>query len=124
MQAGSKRILIIGLPNSGKSTLAKRIVAKMESNNRTITWLSDDEHDENQMLELAKQCETEFVICDIVCPQPKMRTNFDPQFIIWLDTVKDTEDTFIKPEGYTYKLIEKDAEKWGDYIAINIMNTP
>lgn len=135
----------MGLPGSGKTTLAKRIIAKMESSNRTVTWLNADEvrkeyddwdfsiegriRQSLRMNELAKKAETEFVVCDFVCPLPEMRKNFDPHFIIWLDTVtssqyKDTDNMFIRPEGYTFKLLAKDAEKWGDYIAINIMNTP
>ena len=45
------------------------------------------------------------VIADFVCPTPKARELFNPDFIVWMDTIEkgrfeDTNKIFVKPEKY------------------------
>jgi adenylylsulfate kinase len=123
------RILIMGLPGSGKTTLAKEIVKQLGTN---VSWLNADIIREQfndwdfstegrirqatRMRELADACETEYVIADFVCPYPKMRELYDAQYIIWVDTLKesrfaDTNQEFIAPAHFDYYINDhnKDA---------------
>ena len=142
MSLGSERILVMGLPGSGKTTLADALEEQFIARNKKTIRLNADrvreEYDDwdftvegrlrqsKRMRELASRIECDYVICDFVCPLVEMRDNFEPDYIIWMDTVgksqyEDTDQMFVKPEGYTFKLIEKNAEKWAEYLAINII---
>lgn len=128
------RVLIMGLPGSGKTTLAQALVSKLDS----ALWLNADKIRElyndwdfsyegrlrqaSRMRALASVSEDEVVIADFVCPLPEMRDVFDPEVIIWVDTIKsgrfeDTNKAFVPPETYDFRITEQDAEKWADHIS-------
>jgi len=142
MSLGSKKILIMGLPGSGKTTLADALEERFNLRNKKIIRLNADkvreEYDDwdftiegrlrqsKRMNELASRIECDYVIADFVCPLVEMRNNFNPDYIIWMDTVKtsvyeDTNQMFIQPERFSFRLTQKDAEKWSEYLAINII---
>ena len=67
------------------------------------------------------------VVADFVCPTPKARELFNPDFIIWVDTIKkgrfeDTNKIFVKPEKYDVRVTEQNAEIWSIKIADQITN--
>ena len=46
-----------------------------------------------------------YVIADFICPTPQTRKLFNPDFMIWVDTIKksrfkDTNKIFVKPKRY------------------------
>lgn len=111
------KILIMGLPGSGKTTLAKHLYEKIKKKN-TIQWFNADTVRElfndwdfseqgrinqaNRMKILAEDSGTDYVICDFVAPIEESRKIFDADFTIWLNTIdegryEDTNKVFESP---------------------------
>lgn len=131
------KILIMGLPGAGKTTLAQALRDLIQDNNKTVEWFNadlvrqayDDWDFSNEgrirqsvrMHVLAGKINSDYVICDFVCPLPIMRDNFNADFVIWVDTIKqgrfkDTNQVFVSPEKYDIRVTEQDAEKWAKVI--------
>lgn len=130
----TKRILIMGLPGAGKTTLALNLMNYLNPN---VIWLNADEvrkkyndwdfshegrlRQSTRMKELADKAQTKYVIADFVCPLPEMREIYDPHFIIWLDTIsqgrfEDTNRVFVVPDYYNVRVTEQDAGRWAKEI--------
>jgi adenylylsulfate kinase len=124
------RILIMGLPGAGKTTLAKKLSYLLNAE-----WLNADdirkkyndwdfsivgrERQAKRMLDIAQKFNNDgkCVVADFVCPLPNLREKFNPEFLIWMDTIKkgrfeDTNQMFVPPENFNVRVTEKDAEKW------------
>jgi adenylylsulfate kinase len=129
----------MGLPGSGKTTLAHELTSLLSPN---CLWINADEIRELyndwdfslegrirqsiRMRELADASEKEYVICDFVAPLVEMRNNFNADYTIWVDTItegryKDTNNLFVSPEKYDIRVTEQDSEKWG-LIINNLLN--
>ena len=129
----------MGLPGSGKTTLAKKLKELLKAD-----WINADavrkEYNDwdfseegrirqaKRMSELADKLKKEgnFVIADFVCPLPKSRDLFNPDFIIWMDTIKkskfdDTNKLFERPKNYDVRVTEKNAVFWSKKIS-NLFN--
>jgi len=119
-----KIILIMGLPGSGKTTLANHIVPLLKAK-----WLNADkvrkeandwdfsnegrEKQSKRMWSMAKNYKNQGfnVVADFVCPTPKTRSLFPADYIIWMDTIKqskfdDTNEMFVKPKKYDLHVVE------------------
>ena len=130
----------MGLPGAGKTYLADKLVPKIGA-----TWLNADKdrkeandwdfspegriRQAKRMAEKAEKFKKEgsHVVADFVCPTPKARELFSPDFIIWVDTIKkgrfeDTNKIFVKPEKYDVRVTEQNAEIWSIKIADQITN--
>ena len=113
-----RKILIMGLPGSGKTFLAEALKkyieenslffkpnAETESNSKaTVKWINADDvrkkyndwdfsHEGRirqsiRMRELADSFFNDFVIADFVAPLPEMRHNFKADWTIWVDTIE------------------------------------
>ncbi len=124
----------MGLPGSGKTTLASNLVPLLNAK-----WLNADEVRKeandwdfsaegrtrqatrmwNKALEFKKQGNN--VVADFVCPTPAARALFPADFIIWMDTIKegrfdDTNKMFVKPEKFDFKVTSMDAKVWAEKI--------
>ena len=138
-----KRILIMGLPDAGKTYLAQHILDHLQDNKKTVIWLNADEvrkkyndwdfsHEGRirqslRMRELADSYDVDYVICDFVAPLVEMRNNFKADWTVWVDTIdkgrfEDTNKIFVAPEQYDFRITEKNAEKWGEFIAAHILD--
>lgn len=137
-----KKILIFGLPGSGKTTLARLLVDELAVSKK-VAWLNADEvrksHDDwdfsydgrirqsTRMAELANsKSDMDFVVCDFVAPIPLMRDNFNADYTIWMDTIvkgrfDDTNKAFIVPAIFNTRITEQDAEKWSKYLALVLL---
>ena len=127
-----KKILIMGLPGSGKTTLASKLSPLLNAK-----WLNADEvrkeandwdfsmegrkRQAKRMSNLAEKHlkNGHYVIADFVCPTKKSRELFKPDFLIWMDTIEkgrfeDTNEIFMKPDKYDLRVTSKDAEKWSE----------
>ena len=125
----------MGLPGAGKTTLASKLVPLInakwlnadEVRKEANDWDFSDEGRKRQakrMADLSEKLKKQgnIVIADFVCPTPKARELFDPDFIIWVDTIKkgrfeDTNKIFVEPENYDVRVTEKNSEIWSIKIA-------
>lgn len=126
----TKRILIMGLPGAGKTTLALNLIKHL---NPDVIWLNADEirkqyndwdfshegrlRQSQRMRQLADTANVEYVVADFVCPLPEMRRIYDPHFTVWVDTItegrfEDTNRAFVPPEYYDIRVTEQDAGRW------------
>jgi len=79
-----------------------------------------------RMAEFALKCTGDFVICDFVAPLNEQRNNFKADWTIWMDTIdagryEDTNQAFVLPEVYDFRVTEQNAEKWAEFIGEHIL---
>ena len=130
-----KIILIMGLPGSGKTTLAnelstlikcKRLNAD-EVRKAANDWDFSEEgriRQAKRMSEAALKIKSEGnnVIADFICPTQEARSLFLADYVVWVDTIKegrfdDTNQMFVKPEKYNFHVTTQDAKLWAPKIA-------
>ncbi len=130
----------MGLPGSGKTTLASKLAPLLNAK-----WLNADQvrkklndwdfsiegrkRQAKRMRDYAEKYikEGHYVVADFVCPTAELRKIFEPDFLIWVDTIKegrfeDTNQLFIGPKEYDCKVTTKDSEKWSKEIFNLIKN--
>ena len=78
------------------------------------------------MADLAEASSADYVIADFVAPIPEMRHNFKADWVVWMDTIdqgrfEDTNKMFVQPEVYDFRITEKDAEKWAEFVGNHIL---
>ena len=138
----TNKILIMGLPGSGKTFLATALKKYLEKEGKTVTWFNADQvrkdfndwdftpngriRQSNRMYELAESVDTDFVICDFVAPLVEMRNNFKSDWTVWVDTIEqgryaDTNKLFIPPTVYDFRVIEQNADKWSEFIGDHLI---
>ena len=117
----------MGLPGSGKTTLAKILTEKLNAVNLNADeirkkyndWDFSEEGRNRQakrMFDISKELISsgKIVVADFVCPTEKTREYFKADFMIWMDTIEkgrfeDTNQMFQKPKKYDFKVTKKDA---------------
>ena len=137
-----RKILITGLPGSGKTTLAKILVKKLKAK-----WLNADKvrkkykdwdfskkgilRQSKRMSKLSEKSKKhKYVVADFICPYEKGRKNFSPDYIIWMDTIKkgrfkknSIDNQFQKPKKYDFRIKKKNATLWGKKITAHIVKS-
>ena len=119
----AKKILIMGLPGSGKTFLAKKLAKILKAD-----WLNADiirgkynDWDFSRkgilrqvmrMKMLSAQSKKKYLIADFVCPLKEQIKIFKPHKIIWMDTIKksrfaDMNKIFKRPRYYHLRITEK-----------------
>ena len=124
----------MGLPGSGKTTLASELVPLLKAkwiNNDKIRkaandWDFSEEGRQRQAKRMAEEAEKYkndgiYVVADFICPTPEARKLFNADYIIWVDTIKksryeDTNAMFIKPEKFDFHVTSQDAKNWAKKI--------
>ena len=125
-----KKILVMGLPGSGKSYFSERLSKLINA-----TWLNADQvrkdsndwdfspegrlRQSNRMRKLAEKAisEGKHALADLVCPTKKTRIDFKADFTIWMNTIskgrfEDTNKMFQAPEKNEVNFVikEKNAD--------------
>ena len=129
-----KKILIMGLPGSGKTTLASKLVPLLKAkwvNNDEVRKAANDwdfseearQRQAKRMANLAEQHKTEghYVVADFICPTPKARELFNADYVVWVDTIKkgrfeDTNQMFVNPKNFDFHVTTQDAKNWAPKI--------
>jgi|TARA_B110001454_G_scaffold19905_1_gene18668 adenylylsulfate kinase len=127
------KILIMGLPGSGKTYLAARLQPLIKAawynadkvREMAGDWDFSDEGRERQSLRMKtfadfEQIHSRNVICDFICPTDQTRKIFGPDLTIWMDTIKegryeDTNKIFENPNDYNFRITE-----WNEVNHINL----
>ena len=132
------KILIMGLPGSGKTTLAK-ILAPMfnavwlnadKVRKESDDWDFSDEGRKRQSLRMWTYAEEAIeknrnVVADFICPTEQTRADFDADYTIWMDTIKesifeDTNKMFEAPTKYDFRVTHMEADMWAFIIKQDI----
>ena len=79
-----------------------------------------------RMFEFAAKCSGDYAICDFVAPLPEQRHNFKADWTVWMDTIdagryQDTNQAFVPPEVYDFRIPEQNAEKWAEFVGTHIL---
>ena len=126
----------MGLPGSGKTTLASKLVpllkAKWVNNDEVRKAANDWDFSEEgrvrqakRVADIAEQFKKEgnydYLVADYICPTPQTRKLFNADYVVWVNTIKkgrfdDTNKMFIKPEKFDFEVTTQDAELWANKI--------
>jgi len=97
------KVLVCGLPGSGKTWLAERLTKLINNcawyNADTVRKFSNDwDFSMEGRIRQANRMKTfadferdngRWVVCDFVAPTEKAREAFAPDYVIWMDTIKE-----------------------------------
>lgn len=134
------KVLIMGLPGSGKTTLASDIKSLLDGSYK-CHWLNADlireqfndwdfseigrERQAKRMTDLANLHGqyNEIIICDFVCPLQKIRDQFNADYTVFVDTITksdyaDTNKIFERPIKFDYHVRYKNSK----YYSKSILN--
>ena len=118
------KILIMGLPGSGKTWLATRLQEHLDcawfNADEVRSMANDWEFSEEARIRQARRMTNiadyekgcgRTVICDFVCPTELTRFIYDADITIWMDTIKaslfkDTNKMFEPPTDFDYIIEE------------------
>ena len=134
-----KIILIMGLPGSGKTTLANELAPMLkakrlnadEVRKEANDWDFSEEGRKRQAKRMANfaiklKDEGNYVVADFVCPTREARKLFGADYTIWMDTIEkgrfdDTNQMFVKPINFDFKVDSFDAKNWAKKIHMEII---
>lgn len=139
------KILIMGLPGSGKTTLAKNVLERLAARKIPAQWHNADsvrmmfedwdfspegrERQAGRMGDFADRNKKDGVvaICDFICPTVTTRELFGPaDLTIWMDTItkgryEDTNKMFQPPAEYDLR-IRSFNDAWADIVVQHIID--
>jgi adenylylsulfate kinase len=129
----SKRILILGLPGSGKTTLANELHELILSLGLRSRWLNENrlklEYPDltlEQVSWMANDGTVDYVVGDFEAKKSLERKAFYPHYTIWMNTIPEEDCQFLnygfEPVfKYNVCVTTKDAPKWAREIFRHIL---
>jgi adenylylsulfate kinase len=132
------KILVMGLPGSGKTTLAADLQYFLNQNYKTY-WLNADKVREqfndwdfsdvgrerqakrmNDLANLHGQY-NDIIICDFVCPLQKIRDEFNADYTVFVNTIsesryEDTNKLFEPPTKFDFEVKHKNTNYYSRMI--------
>lgn len=124
------KILIMGLPGSGKTHLAKRLQIHLNcawyNADKVREMANDWDFSESGRRRQAERMNTiatfegtrgRTVICDFVCPTGDTRREFNADVTIWMNTIEagrfdDTNKIFEAPSDFDYNIQSFQSDEW------------
>lgn len=134
-----QKILVMGLPESGKTTLAKELSSLLNA-----VHLNGDEIRRNIHKDLRFSIEDRveqarrmgwlcdritqtrtYVVADFICPTEETRTAFGDSYLVFVDTIQksryeDTNSIFEPPTNYNFRVKDKKAKEYAIQIKDDI----
>jgi hypothetical protein len=121
------RILVMGLPESSKNSVAKKLNAIFESSSilssieerikhKDVDFTPDGQMRHcYRMLNLARNSQTGVTIINMVCPLPKMRQILNPDIIVWVSDKKESKypelnEIYVPPVYYDIECTDDSDE--------------
>lgn len=138
-----RKILVMGLPGSGKTTLARVLAKRLNA----VHFNADEiRHNVNRDLGFGIEDRIEqarrmgwlcdqvvktggYVVADFICPTPETREAFGPCFVVWVDRIasgrfEDTNRLFIPPERFDVRVSSEGLpEAWAERIVAGLRPT-
>ena len=128
----AKKILIMGLPGSGKTSLAKLLApmfnavllnedeVRKEANDFDVSEIGRSIHT-NRMKRLADEAiqNNRNVVADFECTDDE-RKDFNADYIIYMDTIKESKLDL--PSNFDFKVTHKDAQMFSFLIKQEILD--
>ena len=128
----AKKILIMGLPKSGKTSLAKLLApmfnavllnedeVRKEANDFDLSEIGRSIHT-NRMKRLADEAiqNNRNVVADFECTDDE-RKDFNADYIIYMDTIKESKLEL--PSNFDFKVTHKDAQMFSFLIKQEILD--
>lgn len=135
-----RKILIMGLPGAGKTTLARELAPRLRAPlfnadevrtniSRDLGYSIEDRIEHARRLGWLCDRVVEAggaVVADFVCPTEATRRAFGATFVVWVDRIQagrfvDTNRLFEPPELFDIRVTAKGAAaEWADAIAAKI----
>ena len=106
------KVLIFGLSGSGKTSLAKELAYHFQLPHYNADTIREFHNDwdfseEARYRSARRMAQFQFGILDFICPLEGLRASLDPDYCIWMDTIRecefeDTNQMFENPTNLSY----------------------
>ena len=123
------KILVMGLPGAGKTTLAEQLARDLNAVhfnadeirreiNKDLGFSKEDRIEQARRMGILCDIASRYgspVIADFVCPTPETRRAFNADFVVWVDRIKegrfeDTNKMFVPPDQWDYRVTSEPCD--------------